>query len=91
MSIGAEELMKHFQSLGIPTAIATGSAMSSYKQKVSKRRDLFDIVSHVVCSDDPEVKEGKPAPDIYKIAAARFQNPPSLATNVSVELVSISE
>ncbi len=77
--------MKHFQSLGIPTAIATGSAQSSYQKKVSKYGHLFDWMSHVVCSDDPEVKNGKPFPDIYLVAAARFKTPPKTSSNVSAE------
>ena len=80
---GAETLILHFQSLGIPSAIATGSAQSSYKKKVLKYGHLFDGMSHVVCSDDPEVKHGKPSPDIYQVAAARFKIPPKNSSNVS--------
>lgn len=79
---GAEELIQHIQSLGIPAAIATGSALSSYKQKISKYGRLFDGMSHAVCSDDPEVKSGKPSPDIYLVAAARFASPPKDSSKV---------
>ena len=82
--VGAEALIKQVQSLGIPSAIATGSAFSSYQQKISKKRHLFDCMSHAVCSDDPDVKEGKPAPYIYQVAATRFQNPPSSNSNVGI-------
>lgn len=76
-------LIQHFHSHGIPTAIATGSVQSSYKLKISKYGHLFDDMSHAVCSDDPDVKEGKPSPYIYQVAAARFQNPPKSSSNVS--------
>ena len=80
---GAEALILHFKSLGLPTAIATGSAQVSYRKKVTNYGHLFDWMSHVVCSDDPEVKRGKPAPDIYHVAAARFKTPPQSCANVS--------
>lgn len=83
---GAEELIQHIHSLGIPAAIATGSALSSYKKKISKYGHLFDGMSHAVCSDDPEVKSGKPAPDIYLVAAARFPSPPEVNSKVSSSL-----
>ena len=50
---------------------------------MTKYGHLFDWMSHVVCSDDPEVKRGKPAPDIYQLAAARFDTPPQSSSNVS--------
>ena len=77
-------LIQHFQSHSIPTAIATGSAQSSYKRKISKYGHLFDSMSHAVCSDDPDVKEGKPSPYVYQVAAARFKDPPKSSSNVSL-------
>ena len=41
-------------------------------------------MSHIVCSDDPLVEKGKPAPDIYLAAAKRFPSPPQSPTNVMV-------
>ena len=82
---GAEVLIQHLHSLGVPTAIATGSALSSYRVKVSKYGHLFDGMSHAVCSDDPAVKKGKPSPDIYQVAASRFKSPPKSPSNVSVD------
>jgi len=74
---------QHFLSIGIPVAIATGSAASSYKLKISKYGHLFDSISHAVCSDDPAVTEGKPSPVIYRVAASRFADPPKDSSNVS--------
>ena len=73
--------MKHLMDEGIPVAIATGSSLSSYKQKISKH-ELFSGISHAVCSDDPHVKDGKPAPFIYQVAASRFKDPPSCNAKV---------
>ena len=79
---GADRLVKHFLNAGIPIAIATGSAQTSYQAKISTKLDLFGKISHAVCSDDPEVKEGKPSPHIYQVAAARFKDSPKSTTNV---------
>lgn len=75
-------LMQNLQDAGIPVAIATGSDLSSYKQKISKHTEFFSGISHAVCSDDPDVKEGKPSPYIFQVAAARFKDPPSSSAKV---------
>ena len=62
--------------MGIPLAVATGSARSAYELKVSRYPQLAACFSHVVCADDPELKNGKPAPDVYLLAASRFSSPP---------------
>ncbi len=82
---GAETLIRHLRSHGIPTAIATGSAQSSYEVKISQYGDLFGGMSHAVCSDDPDVKEGKPSPYIYQVAASRFQTAPKSSANVNTD------
>ncbi len=82
--VGATKLVRHLLDASVPVAIATGSAQSSYQAKVSSKMDLFGDISHAVCSDDPEVTEGKPSPHVYLIAAARFKQPPEDATKVSI-------
>lgn len=64
-------------------AVATGSSMHSYQQKVSMHSDVFCLFHHVVCSDDKEVKNGKPSPDIYLTAARRFSILPQSHNHVS--------
>ena len=75
--------MRHLHSHGVPIAVATSSSSNSYGLKISKKMELFSLFAHSVCSDDKEMKHGKPAPDIYLIAASRFNSPPQSNANVS--------
>ena len=76
--------MLHLHAHEIPMAIATGSSHAAYSQKVLHKTALFSLMSHVVKSDDPEVRHGKPAPDIYRVAAGRFVQAPSSPGHVLV-------
>jgi len=38
----------------------------------ASHESIFQHMSTVVCGDDPELKNGKPAPDIYLLAAQRL-------------------
>ena len=58
--------------------------MHSYQVKVSMHSDLFCYFHHVVCSDDDEVENGKPSPEIYLIAAKRFSILPKSNNCVSI-------
>lgn len=74
---GAERLLRHLHSSGIPIAVATSSGSESVKLKTSKHQELFKLFHHIVKgSSDPEVVNGKPAPDIFLVAAKRFPSPP---------------
>jgi len=75
---GAERLVQHLHQHDIPMALATGSHQPELLLKTSRHRTLFSLFSHVVCSsDDPDVKNGKPHPDCFLVAAQRFADPPS--------------
>ena len=68
--------MTHLKAAGIPIALATSSSRENYELKTQRHRHVFDLFSHIVTgSSDPEVKRGKPAPDIFEICASRFSVP----------------
>lgn len=73
---GAVELVERLHVLKMPMAIATSSVKSSFDLKMSFHPRLLMPMSVVVTGDDPAVKEGKPAPDIFLEAARRLGFPP---------------
>lgn len=58
-------------------ALATSSSKDSYDLKTVQHKDLFDLFQFkTLGSSDPEVKRGKPYPDIFLITAKRFPDKP---------------
>lgn len=68
---GARELLDRCQRAGIPTAIATSSSRGAVSWKQSFHPWL-EAVAVQVCGDDAEVASGKPAPDLFLVAARRL-------------------
>jgi pseudouridine-5'-monophosphatase len=66
---GAREFTDELASRGIPMAVATSTDARLYELKVSRHRPWFSAFSAVVCGDDVRVGKGKPAPDIFLVAA----------------------
>jgi pseudouridine-5'-monophosphatase len=65
--------------------IATSSSLESFAMKSTNHKELFRQFSHIVLgASDKEVKNGKPAPDIFEIAARRFEESPD-ARSVSLK------
>jgi pseudouridine-5'-monophosphatase len=74
---GAVRLTTHLHRHRIPQAIATSSDRCNFELKITKHKEWFSIFRPPVTGDDPEIKNGKPAPDIFLIAASRMEATPS--------------
>lgn len=74
---GAVKLTTHLHRAGIPQAVATSSDLTNFKLKITRHREWFRIFDCVVTGDDPEIKRGKPHPDIFLVTAQRIQAHPS--------------
>lgn len=72
---GAERLIRHLHKHNIPICVATSASKEAADLKMTNHAALFKLFSHFVMgSSDSEVKKGKPAPDIFFIAANRFKD-----------------
>jgi len=67
---GAERLVRHLHANNIPICVASGSCKESVEVKVLRHQDVFKLFSHMV--NGSEVQHGKPAPDVFYLAASRF-------------------
>jgi pseudouridine-5'-monophosphatase len=74
---GAMRLSLHLHQAGIPQAVATSSDRIYFDLKITRHQEWFKIFQCVVLGDDPEIRYGKPAPDIFLLAATRLQANPA--------------
>jgi HAD superfamily hydrolase (TIGR01509 family) len=68
---GAPELVEQCAALGIPMALATSSSRAAVTLKASPHPWLKRIAVRVH-GDDPALANGKPAPDVFLLAAERL-------------------
>ncbi|KAF9444772.1 HAD-like protein [Macrolepiota fuliginosa MF-IS2] len=71
---GVKKLVHHLKAHNIPIAIATGSRRRNYEMKTGHLQDVFGCFEgKVICGDDTyHAARGKPAPDIFIIAAGKL-------------------
>ena len=71
---GAQRLVEGLQRRGVPIAVATSSHRRHFELKTQRHGDFFALFDHVITGD--AVENGKPAPDIFQVAAARWSPEP---------------
>ena len=69
---GAERLLRHLHRHQVPIAVATSSDKELFEIKITRHKSWFSLFNVVVTGDDAEVERGKPAPDIFLVAARRL-------------------
>ena len=74
---GARALTEALQARAVPQAVATSSHRHLFDLKTTRHREWFAGFSAVVLGDDPRLVRGKPAPDIFLLAAADLGAPPA--------------
>ena len=73
---GAERLVQHLKAAGVPMAIATSSGREAVEIKLAPHQWLQTIAVRVH-GDDPQIQQGKPAPDLFIEAARRLAVDPA--------------
>jgi len=66
---GAMRLTTHLHAHGIPQAVATSSDGHHFELKTRRHKTWFGTFQCIVIGDDPALRYGKPAPDIFLLAA----------------------
>ncbi len=73
---GAVRLTRHLHQHSVPQAVATSSDERNFALKTSRHQKWFKIFDCIVIGDDPRIRQGKPAPDIFLIAAEQLRVDP---------------
>jgi pseudouridine-5'-monophosphatase len=74
---GAQTLVKHLHQHKVPIAVATSSSYELFEIKKTRHGHWFDLFDTVVSGDHPEVRQAKPAPDIFNVAARNLGADPA--------------
>ena len=72
---GGESLVKRCHSNNIPMALVTSSSYESFQIKTAPHK-WMNLFSVKILGDDKSLKEGKPAPDPYLLAAKKLNLSP---------------
>ena len=73
---GTVELIKHLASHNVPQAIASSSSQHHFDLKTVNHQSWIELLQNITLGDDREIKQGKPAPDIFLLAAKRLNASP---------------
>ena len=73
---GTIELTQHLAKHNIPQAIASSSSRYHFELKTVNHQQWLKTFTTITLGDDPEISRGKPAPDIFLLAAKRLNAAP---------------
>jgi pseudouridine-5'-monophosphatase len=74
---GAPALTAALAARGVPMAVASSSSRAMFELKTMRHRPWFGSFATIVLGDDPRVRHGKPAPDLFLVAASDLGAAPS--------------
>jgi len=69
---GVTKLVHHLAKHRIPISVASSSSSSAFQLKTENHSGLFSLFDNIVLGDNQMVKNAKPAPDIFLVAADYF-------------------
>jgi len=69
---GVMKLVHHLAKHGIPISVASSSSTSAFSLKTTNHSGLFSMFDKIVLGDNELVKNAKPAPDIFLVAADHY-------------------
>jgi pseudouridine-5'-monophosphatase len=87
---GARELTAALAARGARQAIATSSQRLLFDLKTRRHQQWLRVFTAVVVGDDPRLERGKPAPDIFLLAAADLRVEPNTCVVVEDSPVGIA-
>lgn len=73
---GTRELTQHLANCRVPQAIASSSSLHHFKMKTVNHQPWLKLFQVVTLGDDPEIDQGKPAPDIFLLTAKKLNADP---------------
>ena len=87
---GARELTDALEAAGVPQAVASSSPRHLFELKTQRHGAWFARFPVIVLGDDPRVGRGKPAPDIFLVAAAALGAPPASCVVIEDSIAGIA-
>jgi len=73
---GTVELIQNLSTHNVHQAIASSSSRHHFEMKTVNHQQWLKLIPLTILGDDPEIKQGKPAPDIFLLTAKRLNAQP---------------